>query len=109
VHSIWLSRPEWCELGYSENLLRLGDFPLSETQSVTSAAESSAVTAPTVVAGLGYPADRKETSPEPTGWNVSNVEFDANVSRETFAKLRVQGSDSASKDRARSSRETSDK
>lgn len=106
MHSIWLSRPEWCELGYSENLLRLGDFPLSETQSVTSAAESSAVTAPTVVAGLGYPADRKETSPEPTGWNVSNVEFDANVSRETFAKLRVQGSDSASKDRARSSRET---
>ena len=45
-----------------------------------SAAEQSAVTAPTVVEGLGYPADRKETSPEPTGWNV-------NVSRETFTKI----------------------
>ena len=41
------------------------------TEQVTSAAETSAVTAPTVVAGLGYPADRKEVSPEPTGWNVS--------------------------------------
>ena len=80
---------------------------MTEQQSVTSAAEVSAVTAPTVVAGLGYPADRKETSPEPTGWNVSNGEFDSNVSRETFAKLLVQDSDSASKDRARSSRETS--
>lgn len=80
---------------------------MTDQQSVTSAAEVSAVTAPTVVAGLGYPADRKETSPEPTGWNVSNGEFDSNVSRETFAKLLVQDSDSASKDRARSSRETS--
>lgn len=67
------------------------------TEQVTSAAETSAVTAPTVVAGLGYPADRKEVSPEPTGWNVS---------RETFVKLLVQDSDTASKDRARSSRET---
>jgi hypothetical protein len=33
-----------------------------------SAAEQSSVTEPTVVAGLGYPADRKEVSPEPTGW-----------------------------------------
>ena len=42
-----------------------------------SAAEQSSVTKPTVVAGLGYPADRKEVSPEPTGWisnNDSNVE-----------------------------------
>jgi hypothetical protein len=42
-----------------------------EQTSATSAAEGSAVTVPTVVEGLGYPADRKETSPEPTGWNVS--------------------------------------
>jgi len=48
------------------------------TDTVSSAAENSAVTAPTVVAGLGYPADRKETSPEPTGWNVS---------RETLTKI----------------------
>jgi hypothetical protein len=76
VHSTSKSRLEWCELGYSENLLRLGDFPLTEPKSATSAAESSAVTAPTVVAGLGYPADRKETSPEPTGWNVSRETLD---------------------------------
>ena len=100
MHSTSPNRLEWCELGYSENLLLLEDFRLTEQQSVTSAAEVSAVTAPTVVSGLGYPADRKETSPEPTGWNVSNV------SRETFAKLLVQDSDSASKDRARASRET---
>ncbi|MEN9342912.1 MAG: hypothetical protein RIR24_499 [Actinomycetota bacterium] len=28
----------------------------------------TSVTKATVVAGLGYPADRKEESPEPTGW-----------------------------------------
>lgn len=83
MHSTLKSRPEWCELGYSENLLRLGDFPLTEPNSATSAAESSAVTAPTAVAGLGYPADRKETSAEPTGWIV-NV---SDVSRETSAVI----------------------
>ncbi|MFM6940208.1 MAG: hypothetical protein ACKOUD_06320 [Rhodoluna sp.] len=51
---------------------------MTEQKSVSSAAEVSAVTAPTVVEGLGYPADRKEASPEPTGWNVS---------RETFTKI----------------------
>jgi hypothetical protein len=65
-----------------------------------SAAEQSAVTAPTVVEGLGYPADRKETSPEPTGWNVSREDRarssdalseswtsnEANVSRETLGE-----------------------
>jgi hypothetical protein len=30
--------------------------------------EDTSVTKATVVAGLGYPADRKEVSPEPTGW-----------------------------------------
>ena len=65
-----------------------------------SAAEQSAVTAPTVVEGLGYPADRKETSPQPTGWNVSREDRarssdalseswtsnEANVSRETLGE-----------------------
>lgn len=74
-----MSRPEWCELGYSENLLLQGDFRLTEQNSATSAAEASAVTAPTVVSGLGYPADRIETSPEPTGWQ--------NVSRETLTQV----------------------
>lgn len=47
-------------------------------------AEVTAVTAATVVPGLGYPANRVEDSPAPTGWQhtVSNGEF-ANVSRET--------------------------
>lgn len=48
------------------------------------AAEVSAVTPPTVVPGLGYPADRLEVSQEPTGWqhtkDQGNVEI---VSRET--------------------------
>jgi hypothetical protein len=70
---------------------------VTEQNSAISAAEASAVTAPSVASGLGYPAERIETSPEPTGWNVS---------RETFVKLLVQDSDSASEDRARSSRET---
>lgn len=30
--------------------------------------EDTSVTEATVVSGLGYPADRKETSVEPTGW-----------------------------------------
>jgi hypothetical protein len=81
VHSTLRSRPEWCELGYSEILLLQGDFRLTEQNSATSAAESSAVTAPTVVSGLGYPADRNETSPEPTGWNVSRETFTQIVSK----------------------------
>jgi hypothetical protein len=44
---------------------------VTEQKSASSAAELSAVTLPTVAEGLGYPADRKVTSPEPTGWNVS--------------------------------------
>jgi hypothetical protein len=54
---------------------------LTEQKSATSAAEVSAVTAPTVVSGLGYPADRIETSPEPTGW-LQQI-----VSRETLTQI----------------------
>jgi hypothetical protein len=54
---------------------------LTEHKSALPAAEISAVTAPTVVSGLGYPADRIETSPEPTGW------LQQNVSRETFTQI----------------------
>jgi hypothetical protein len=81
VHSTSTSRPESCELGYSENLLLQGDFQLTEHKSALPAAEISAVTAPTVVSGLGYPADRIETSPEPTGWNVSRETFTQIVSK----------------------------
>ena len=44
-------------------------------------------TEPTVKPGLGYPADRVESSPTPTGWQVgatiSETDEIINVSRET--------------------------
>lgn len=55
-----------------------------------SLAEQSALTPPTVVPGHGYPADRVETSPEPTGWQASGSSNPGSagklteVSRETF-------------------------
>jgi hypothetical protein len=45
-------------------------------------AESTSVTKPTVVSGLGYPNGREESSPQPTGWLVDNSEV-KEVSRET--------------------------
>ena len=70
---------------------------MTEQNSATSAAEASAVTAPTVVSGLGYPADRSETSPEPTGWNVS---------REDRARLSDALSESWTSNEKNVSRET---
>ena len=47
-------------------------------------AESTVVTKATVAPGLGYPADRIEVSPAPTGWQHSILSGDfSNVSRET--------------------------
>lgn len=49
-------------------------------------AEASAITPPTVVPGLGYPNDRREISPEPTGWQANSDEkqvIEKKVSRET--------------------------
>jgi hypothetical protein len=45
-------------------------------------AESTSVTKPSVVAGLGYPNGREESSPQPTGWLVDNSDV-RGVSRET--------------------------
>jgi hypothetical protein len=45
-------------------------------------AESTSVTKPSVVAGLGYPNGRETRSPQPTGWLVDNSEI-KEVSRET--------------------------
>jgi hypothetical protein len=45
-------------------------------------AELTSVTKPSVVAGLGYPNGREESSPQPTGWLVDNSEIKG-VSRET--------------------------
>jgi hypothetical protein len=45
-------------------------------------AESTSVTKPSVVAGLGYPNGREESSPQSTGWFVDNSEV-KEVSRET--------------------------
>jgi hypothetical protein len=48
-------------------------------------AEATAVTKASVTPGLGYPANRLEQSPAPTGWQhtVSTGDY-ANVSRETM-------------------------
>jgi hypothetical protein len=45
-------------------------------------AESTSVTKPSVVSGLGFPNGREESSPQPTGWLVDNSEI-TKVSRET--------------------------
>ena len=55
---------------------------VTNPQLAVSQAELSAVTAPTVLKGLGYPMNREEISPEPTGWIHSEVEIEK-VSRET--------------------------
>jgi hypothetical protein len=44
--------------------------------------ETTAVTKPSVVKGLGYPNGRIESSPHPTGWRVDKSEI-LEVSRET--------------------------
>lgn len=44
------------------------------TESFNSVANDTAVTAATVRPGHGYPADRLETSPEPTGWQGSGAD-----------------------------------
>lgn len=46
-------------------------------------AEATAETKATVREGLGYPNDRKETSPEPTGWQGLDTTDFTHVSRET--------------------------
>jgi hypothetical protein len=48
-----------------------------------SAAELSAITPATVKPGLGYPNDRVEESPTPTGWQGLDTENLEHVSRET--------------------------
>jgi hypothetical protein len=46
--------------------------------------EATAVTKATVAPGLGYPANRVELSPEPTGWQHTLDSGEViNVSRET--------------------------
>ena len=57
-----------------------------EVKASESLAEQSATTQPSVVAGLGYPNGREETSPEPTGWQENSAEvttIEKQVSRET--------------------------
>jgi hypothetical protein len=51
---------------------------VTEQETTATKAEETSVTAATVASGLGYPADRIETTPTPTGW------LGANVSRETL-------------------------
>lgn len=50
-------------------------------------ADDTSVTQATVVSGLGYPMERDEQSPEPTGWmGLSEAKDIVNVSRETLDK-----------------------
>jgi hypothetical protein len=44
--------------------------------------ETTSVTKPSVIQGLGYPNGRLESSPQPTGWLVDKLEI-SEVSRET--------------------------
>jgi hypothetical protein len=46
-------------------------------------ADQTAITQPTVKEGLGYPNDRKETSPTPIGWQGLDTTDINYVSRET--------------------------
>lgn len=57
---------------------------MSEQKNAELQSETSAVTKPSLAAGLGFPMDRKEASAEPTGWIVRKVEEESgNVSRGT--------------------------
>lgn len=60
---------------------------LTEKNQLETAAERDAVTKPTVVSGLGYPAERHESSPEPTGWQASGPHSTAAGSNGTFEKV----------------------
>jgi hypothetical protein len=46
-------------------------------------ADETAITKPTVAPGLGYPNQRDEMSPEPTGWQRFPSHDIEHVSRET--------------------------
>lgn len=47
-------------------------------------AEETAATPATVVPGMGYPNNREETSPTPSGWQGLKDDNLTVVSRETF-------------------------
>ena len=58
----------------------------NSNKNLASPAESTAVTKPTVVSGLGYPNGREEVSPSPVGWQPADSEvtiIEKQVSRET--------------------------
>ena len=46
---------------------------MDSRQSFSSVAVQSAVTQGSVVPGMGYPADRQEQSPHPTGWQGAGL------------------------------------
>ena len=51
------------------------------------ASEAGATTPPSVYSGLGYPMDRKEVSPEPTGWQASGPHSNTPGSKGLFEKV----------------------
>ena len=61
--------------------------PILTDKKTQSAAEETAVTAPTVVEGLGYPAGRVEESEASTGWQASGPQSTAPGALGTFEKV----------------------
>ena len=62
---------------------------MTDPKTTATKAEETSVTAATVASGLGYPADRLETTPTPTGWlglNVSRETLEAEESSKTSGK-----------------------
>lgn len=49
-------------------------------------ADETAINKPSVAPGLGYPNQRNELSPEPTGWQQSPSNEIEHVSRETSTR-----------------------
>ena len=60
---------------------------MTTNNQLQTAAEIDAVTKPTVVAGLGYPAGRGEESHQPTGWKASGTDSASAGALGTFEKV----------------------
>jgi hypothetical protein len=60
---------------------------MKDNENPQTEAERTAVTQPTVVSGHGYPANRVEVSPSPTGWHASGPTSTTPGSRGTLEEV----------------------
>jgi hypothetical protein len=60
---------------------------MTDNENPQTEAERTAVTQPTVVSGHGYPANRVEVSPSPTGWHASGPTSTTPGSRGTLEEV----------------------